>query len=131
MLCLLTLGGPILLARSEQPFDSEKQLLAGTATLIFATVLAGGLALWRLHPSARLLLVAMVLFSLPFLPLVPLVAGTVAWGAWSGAGPTALRGPLPGGPLHPRERLPWFLLTGAALGIAQPVLLGLLVLLVG
>lgn len=131
MLCLLTLGVPVLLARAEQPFDGEEQLVVGMAGTVFAVVLVGGLALWRRHASARLLLAPMVLCSLPFLPLVPLLAGTVAWAAWTGPGPAALRGPLPGGPLAPREVLPWFLLTGALLGVGQPVLLVLLVLLVG
>lgn len=131
MLCLVTLGGPILIARSEQPFDGEEQLVVGLAALISASVLTGGLALWRRHRSARALLVPMVLFSLPFVPLVPLVAGTVAWAAWSGDGPAALGRPLPGGPLAPRELLPWFLLTGGLLGIAQPVLLAVLVVLLG
>ncbi len=92
-------------------------------------IVLGGLSLWRLHPSAKVLVWLMAPCSLLGFPLVPLMATAVLWWTRTPAGKTVLsregaelRNSNPAESRPAGQTLRWFLTGVAVIGL-QPVVL--------
>lgn len=117
-------------AQTLAPMEGGRALVGLIPFALGAFIIAvGGLSLWRLHPSAKVLVWLMAPCSLLGFPLVPLMATAVVWWTRTPAGKMVLstegvdlRKSNPAESRPAGQTLRWFLTGVAVIGL-QPVVL--------